>query len=335
MTLDNLKKYAERNEATYARKGYRGLNLFGKLKFTKILVASLIEIVAFNRRAIKNKECYLGPFVGEFGNFLLHILPYISYLHCKGVKIYYCGLDLHKPLLVNEKGQLLAYKFFEIHDFFKDSKPSGNNIEWLPEEVKKTIEVFEREAMQSGKAFLNLGKRDLYWFVFRNWQLSGRQVIYDLSQVYGGEGKKKKCVIFPRKMTVPFTKNNGGRIDYKALANELAFYFDDVVFIGHPEFSDLPVDSSFSDRIRYSVTGKNIDVLNECASAELIVTQHSGAIHVGGYTRTPVFMLFLGQPPIQGLDDSIRFRKNFGFKRVSLFLSTTELIEAVKKRDWQ
>ena len=332
MSLVNLGAYIENNEATSPRKGYRGLNLFGYIRFTIILVWGYTKVIAFHYRALFRKECYIGPFLGEFGNFLLHILPYISYLHNKGVKVHFCGLALHKPFLVDEDGKRITYSDTLLRDFFKDVKPSGNSMAWLPIDVLKKIEEFEYLGKKKGIPFLNLSDNNLYWFVFRNWQLSNKQQIYDLSKVYGLGARQSKCVIFPRKMSTDFTPNNGGRVNYHYLAEKLLLVFEEVVFIGHPEFSDVEISAETSAKYRFSVSGSNYDVLKECSTAQVIISQHSGAIHVGAYTKTPVCMIFNGTPPIQGLDDTIRFRKNFKFSKVQLGFSEDEVVNIIRSK---
>ena len=52
------------------------------------------------KQTIKKGKCYYGPFKGEFGHMTAHTAPFLMYLHSKGVKIIYCGMELHKPLLI-------------------------------------------------------------------------------------------------------------------------------------------------------------------------------------------------------------------------------------------
>src|SRR4051812_19263130 len=55
-------------------------------------------------KTLKKKICYYGPFKGEFGHMTAHTMPFLMYLHQHGVKIIYCGMELHKPFLVDESG---------------------------------------------------------------------------------------------------------------------------------------------------------------------------------------------------------------------------------------
>ena len=328
--LSDLIQYTEKNQATYASKGYRGLNVFGKVKFYQILRKNNKTLNQFYADALNKKECFIGPFIGEFGNFLLHLLPFISHLNENGVKVNYCGLELHRPFLVNSKGEHFLYNYVALRDFFKEVKPSENGIKNLPGDVQAEVDKFVTEARSGKLPFLDIyGDRDLYWYSYRNWQLNGKQHIYNLSQVYAPSGKQNKLVIFPRKMVKEFTPNNGGVWDYAELGEELTNCFDEVVFIGHPELSSF--EEKKHDKIRYCVTGDNKDVLEECATARLILTQHSGAMHVGGFVHTPVLLIFKGDPPIKGLDDSIRFRQNFDYNKVNLVFNKEGILEFIIK----
>lgn len=325
--LRDLMQYAEKGQSTTALKGFRGLNIFGKAKFAAILVEDTLRLYFFLWKAKLKKECYIGPFIGEFGNFLLHMLPFLGYLHSKGIKVHYCGMANHAPFLKDEEGKPIVFKLYGIRDFFSESRPSGNQVKWLPSDVENEVKAFQRQAKKSGLPYLDIfSNSNLYWYSFRNWQLNGRQYVHDLSKSY--KKSNSKVVVFPRKMLVDFTANNGGRLDYGVVGKMLSSYFDDVVYVGHPEMSDdLPV----KDNLRFAVSGSNEDVIRECAEANLIVTQFSGAMHVGGYTRTPVLLIFKGTPPVKGLDDTIRFRKNFLDVGVDIAFSIDEAEDFVKK----
>lgn len=328
--LKDLKKYTESNQATYASKGYRGLKLAGKLKFTQILYKNNQVLKQFESKVNKTGECFIGPFIGEFGNFLLHMLPYLSYLHKNGVKIHYCGMTNQTPFLVDDNGDSLLTEFVELRDFFHEVRPAGNQIEFLPDDVDQLVKDFQRRANESSFPYLDIfSDVDLYWYSYRNWELKGRQHVYDLSKVYGTEGRTNKAVIFPRKMNKDFTPNNGSGWDYKQIANEISPYFDEVVFIGHPSMSDS-LDDVVTDKIKLALSTDNTNVLKHCSTAKLVITQHSGAMHVSGYTQTPVLLIFKGDPPIKGLDDSIRFRENFPFQDTDIVFSHEEIIKKVK-----
>lgn len=108
--------------------GQKTLNIFGKAKYAGIVAGAYRTINRFHRDALKTKECYYGPFKGEFGHFLLHNLPYLTYLHKHGVKINYCGMTLHEAFLHDETGASIINKWYPLRDFFAEVKPRANQV---------------------------------------------------------------------------------------------------------------------------------------------------------------------------------------------------------------
>ncbi|MCZ8283871.1 MAG: hypothetical protein O9353_00310 [Bacteroidia bacterium] len=123
MTAQEL-TYITPNESTTVMYGQRSLNLFGKLHYFKIVLKAYRDINAFYKKALQEKECYYGPFKGEFGHFLLHNLPFLSHLHQQGVRIHYCGMELHKAFLVDERGNSIIHQYYPLRDFFAEVPPT-------------------------------------------------------------------------------------------------------------------------------------------------------------------------------------------------------------------
>lgn len=320
-------KYIDPRGATTVLYGQRTLNIFGKLHYLRIVSKAYRDIRKFYRKALKEKECYYGPFKGEFGHFLLHNLPFISHLHQQGVKIHYCGMALHKPFLVDDKGQSLVASYHELRDFFAEV-PSSSNETVPPADVQKEIDVFFDRARKSGRAFLNIADNNMYWYVFRNWQLKpGRQHVYNIENVYKSS-KEHSCVIFPRKKGNAFTPNNGGPWDYLEIARTISPFFDKVYITGHPSMS---AELQSEGNIEVCLSTDNTVVIEKCCNASLIITQHSGAVHIGSYTNTNVLMIFNGAPPIIGLIDTLRFRQHLNPKPLRYAFSMAEITEFVKK----
>lgn len=300
--------------------GMRGLNWKGKLHYQLIIRQSYRKIESFYKSALKQKECYYGPFKGEFGHFLLHNLPFLVHLHKQGVKIHYCGLELHKPFLVDEEGKSIIHKWYPLPDFFEESSPSANAT-ILPERLKGIVDEFKAKAKATQMPLLDISHNNMYWYVFRNWQLEGKQSVYDLSKVYGKQNANI-CVIFPRQKGGKVTPNNGESWDYQEIAQRVSPYFDKVLLVGHPSFS---ADVKAEGNIEVRVSSNNADTLKYCANARLIITQHSGAVHLGVYVKTPVLIIFKGQPPVKGLKDTVRFRKNLASQSLNYALNMKEI----------
>lgn len=112
------------------------------------------------------KRCYYGPFKGEFGHLLGHNLPFLSYLHSKGVKIHFCGMELYKPFLVDEQGKSIVEEYIGLRDFFKETKLDSNKAE-EPEDVKSITQQFIKKAKWSLLPYWNINDETFYWYTFR------------------------------------------------------------------------------------------------------------------------------------------------------------------------
>ncbi|MCH2214511.1 MAG: hypothetical protein MK086_04995 [Flavobacteriales bacterium] len=319
-------KYISRDDATAIELIQGRMNWKGKVGLGVEYKKYELQLNRIYKKALKEKVCYFGPFKGEFGHFLLHNLLFLMHLHHKGVKIHYCGMSLHQPFMVDSKGNSIVESFTELRDFFGDIKPSANQNK-VPRDINEIIKTWSREAKGSGRAFFNIDKSDFYWHGLRNWQLEGRQHKYDLSKAYA-ENQTDSVVIFPRKKGGEATPNNGGPWDYMEIARRISPYFEKVYLVGHTSLSAHVVNEG---NIEVKVSTNNADTLKYCAESKLIVTQHSGAVHLGAYVNKPVLLIYKGQPPIKGLFDTLRFRKNLTRRGLKYAFSLEEIEKRVVK----
>jgi hypothetical protein len=279
-------------------------------------------------RTLKLKKCYYGPFKGEFGHFLAHNLPFLSYLHSKGVKIQYCGMELHKPFLVDETCESIIEKYYPLRDFFGEVIANANET-IPPADVQKEIDKFVTITKQDPSTpFWNIGDNFYYWFIQRNWLLSGPYMkTYNLEKAYG-KGKEKAAVIFPRKKGAAFTENNGGPWDYMDIAKSISPYFDKVYITGHPSLSD---ELKAEGNIEVRLSKDNTVILEICAKSQLLITQHSGVNNLGEYTNNKVLIIYNGKPPIGSLQNTLRFRPYIGTKHeLDYAFSKEEIVEYAK-----
>lgn len=280
------------------------------------------------KKTLRLKKCYYGPFKGEFGHFLAHNLPFLNYLHSKGVEIHYCGMELHKPFLVDEQGKSIITKYYPLRDFFHEVSPSSNET-MPPPDVQLKIEEFEKLAKNNPDIpFWNIGDVFYYWFIQRNWLLKGPYMkTYNLEKVYGA-GKEKAAVIFPRKKGATFSENNGGPWDYMDIARAISPYFDKVYITGHPSLS---ADLQSEDNIEVCLSKDNTVVLQTAAKSQLLITQHSGVNNLGEYTNNQVLIIYNGEPPIGSLQNTLRFRPYIGTKHpLDYAFSKEEIVEYAK-----
>jgi hypothetical protein len=262
------------------------------------------------------KECYFGPLIGEFGHLLGHNLPFIAYLYSKGVKVHFCGMDIHRPFFVNEQGNEIVETYLPVRDFFDQALPNCNTAPG-PDDIKTITDNFISKAKKSGLPYWDNSEFDYYFDYFRWWTLrKGLLKVFDLSKVYK-TARTSSVVIFPRKMNVTLQsdvqlRNNGEQWDYFRIAKLASERFDRVYVIGHPSFSDVNFDSF--DNVVVSITNNNSLILKLCSNAKLIVSQHSGSVYLGEYTNTPVLVIYKGGRVIGNMDITKQFKAGLGNK---------------------
>ncbi len=262
------------------------------LKHRIVLLKGKVMSFIWMRQIMKNKECRYGPFRGEFGHLLGHILPFVSYLHSIGIKVDFCGMEIYEPFFVDESGQSIVRSYKPLRDYFSESKPKSN-ISVEPDDVKEVSQRFLRESRMDSIPFWDISDDDYYFYSFRWWILKNKFMrTYDLSKVYKTKDEKS-CVIFPRKKkkTELSVKNNGDDWDYCEVAKAVSPYFDKVYVIGHPAFSHSL--NSF-DNVEVSIANDNKFILEKCSNAKLIISQHSGTVYLGEYTKTQVLIIYRG-----------------------------------------
>ncbi len=278
--------------------------------------------------ALLTKKCYYGPFKGEFGHFLGHNLPFLSYLYSRGVKIYYCGMDLHAPFLVNNEGKSIIYKYYPLRDFFAEVSPISNST-IPPIDVQKTISEFHEIAEKSFLIpYWNLDDDFYYWYIHRNWIMKKPYFkVYTLANVYG-KGKQKTAVIFPRKKGNNYSANNGYAWDYMEIAKAISPYFEKIYITGHPSLSNELISEG---NIEVCLSKDNRVILEKCAISELIISQHSGVNYLSEYMDCKILLIFKGELPIKGMPDTVRFRKALGKKHeLDFAFSMEEIVDYAK-----
>ncbi len=247
------------------------------------------------------KRCYFGTFNGEFGNFLSYVLPFLSYLHSKKVKIYYCGLDLYAPFMVDEQGKSIIHEFVKLPDFFKEVTPNTNDSTDLPSLHKDIINKFDERARNSIYPFWNMNDNYFYWFIYRVWIVKGGPFMktVQLNKLYKTK-EENSVVVFPRakKDKGGIAPNYGEPWDYLELIDSIKGYFDKVYVLGHPAMS-LPIKSY--ENVEVLISDNNYNLLEKCSNSKLIITQHSGTKYLGEYLNTQVLVIHKGTLPITGM----------------------------------
>ncbi|MBL7699631.1 MAG: hypothetical protein JNK79_15805 [Chitinophagaceae bacterium] len=260
------------------------------------------------------KECYFGPFTGEFGHLLGHNLPFISHLYSKGVKVHFCGMEIHRPFFVDDKGREIVASYVSIRDFFNQSLPNCNTAIG-PQDIEAITRKFIETAKSSGLPYWDNSQFEYYFNFFRWWTLrKGYLKTFNLSRVYKTRAENS-IVIFPRRLNPAADQkkqleNNGEVWNYYDVAKMASEYFDKVYVIGHPSFSDVSFDSF--DNVEVRITNDNSQILELCCNSRLIVSQHSGSVYLGEYTNTPVLIIYKGGRVIGDIEITKQFKAGLG-----------------------
>ena len=303
--------------------------------FRKILNASKIafwELKCYFLyfKTILFKKCYIGPFSGELGHLLAHIVPFVAYLKTKNVRIEYCGLEIYRPFFLDETGQEIVHSFLPLRDFFKESQPSSNQAK-EPNDVQEITTTFVQKAQKSIYPYWDLSNFDFYFYFFRWWILKKEFMkAHDLSKIYKTD-IENSVVLFPRKWNTNVDpekqmENNGAIWDYLELSNELKNHFSKVYVVGHPVFTSFEFKSF--ENVEVIITNDNNKILEVCSNSKLIITPHSGANNIGVYTNTPVLMIYKGGNKIGEIEITEAFRKGLGQKhQLSFAYDIKDVIE--------
>lgn len=277
------------------------------------------------------KKCAYGPFTGEFGHLLGHNLPFIAYLYSRGVKVDFCGLEIHKPFFVDENGSSIVSSYLFIRDFYNEVAPDCNSAK-QPTDVNEITESFKKNAKNKIIPYWDNSNSEYYFYFFRWWVLKNKyNKVFDLSGIYKTK-EENAVVIFPRKWNVHFSnqtlaqlKNNGEIWDYFEVSKCASKYFDKVYVIGHPVFCE--VNFSSFDNVEVLLIADNTLILEKCSNSKLIISQHSGSVYLGEYTNTPVLIIYKGGRSIGDIEITKQFKKGLGSRHEFNYAFSFEEIE--------
>jgi hypothetical protein len=223
-------------------------------------------------------------------------------------------LKIHRPFFTDNNGNSIVFSYTELRDFYIESNPSCNSAE-LPNDVRLITDSFCALAKKSKYKYVDLTNMDFYFDFFRWWII--RKGFVRVPDLYflkdGNKSRTNSLVIFPRKMKLSCPdelRNNGEIWDYEKIASIATKYFEKIYVIGHPNFSDVPFQSSRS--IEIILTNDNNIILEKCAESRLIITPHSGAVYIGEYVKIPILIIYKGNKTIGNIDITERIKYSLG-----------------------
>ena len=287
------------NETFVDQQGYNFIRRFlFKRKVKKLYQETERKI----EEAIQKGACYYGPFKGEFGHALAHTTPFLMYLYNRGVKIHYCGMDIHLPILKDEKGESIIHRVLPLRDFFAEVSPKSNAT-IPPEDVLVEIDKFYAEAKSSGLPLFDIGDQFYYWFVHRELV----ENYGELPKIDAGVEKENSCVVFPRSKGAKQSHNNGAAWDYSKLVDILSKHYDTVYVCGHPS-QVLEIEQRKGVEMR--VSADNSVMLDACKRSKAIYSQHSGVFYLPCFMNIEFNLLYKGGKSYQDIgsfQNSVRF----------------------------
>lgn len=286
------------------------------MKFNIIGIKTLLISIKYNfifysklGYSLLFKHCYIGPFYGEFGHLLAHYVPFISYLHSKKVKVYYCGLELHKPFFFDDLGGLIVKEYIGIRDFFSENKPDSNSIT-KPEDVFQSSKFFIKKAKYSIYPYWDLSNFNYYFFHYRFF-VSRKKLTkcYKIGESHNLLDGKINIALFPRKSKLnqggKSILNNGLDWNYDEIIADLANLPVHIYIVGHPEFTEH-LKTNY-ENVTMHLTRDNQEILDLCNLCEVLITPHSGAVYLGAYTNTRVLVIYNGGNTIGEIDMTEEF----------------------------
>lgn len=298
------------NKATFScLKRELKINLIVKIIITRLIfyakkAFNYLKAYSLILQTFYYKECYIGPFVGEFGHLLSHIVPFISYLHSKGVKVHYCGPGIHEAYFVDDNGQPILESFHKLRDFYNEVSPVCND-QIYPDDVQQDIRKFIQLAEHSNSPFWDIRSRDFYWDAFCNWEYRNGFIKTYRPNIKRNIGPKDAIVVFARKKGNP-TLVRGEDWDFQELIDEIKDLSNKVIVLGHPAFSHQIKDSK---NVEVRLTADNTVTLDTCLRAKLIINQLSGTHYLGVYTDTRVLLLLKGEIDYSNINKDSKYRR--------------------------
>ena len=281
-------------------------------------------------RTFYTKECYLGPFVGEFGHLLSHIIPFVSFLNSRGIKVHYCGPKIHKPFFKKNDGEVIYEIYLELRDFYSEVTPNFHDPIY-PVDIQNDIDLFISKSKANGSVFWNLLNKSLYWEGYCTWIYHNNllKVNKFKNNIKKTNNKKPSVVLFARKKGHN-SQVRGDDWDFNELILKIKDYCSRITILGHPAFSHQFKENNY-DNINVLITSNNEIILNECRKANFILNQFSGTHYLGVYLDTKILLLMKGNYNESTLMKDSKFRKKLNSKyKLDLVNSYNQIIKKLK-----
>ncbi len=275
------------------------------------------------------KECSFAPFVGEFGHLLSHFIPFVSYLHSKGVKVHVCAPQIHKVFFYDKIGNPIYETFTPLRDFYSEVSPKCN-MPIYPVDLHQKINKYVNKKKKY--VFWNILNHDLYWNGFCTWMYHNNLVKIYKHKGYSNFMKniKPRVVLFARSKG-SHSPVRGSDWDFNLLIDQISSYCSSINVLGHPAFSKNIKKKS---NVNVLVGHGNEVILRECCKADYIITQLSGVHYLGLYCSSKILLLIKGKYDPSNIIKDTKYRKKLGDKLpMTLIDNKNKLIEILSSNE--
>jgi hypothetical protein len=253
------------------------------------------ELDATLARAREERTCQVGPFAGELGHMLIHVLPFLNFLDAEGIAVHFCGHANQEVFCRDDRGRPTVARYAGLPNYFDRGVPNMNHLmEVTSPEVAALCEAFRSRARASGQPFFDLSDPDFYFEGFwRWWTERGYGLLHDLGRAWNPGGRREDAVgLFTRTKPLGAAQGRGPDFRPEALAALALRFAERVYVVGHPDQSrplELP-------GVVNVVTRDNSRILEVLSRCRLILSHNSGAAYVPRLLRIPGIVFHQGDP---------------------------------------
>jgi hypothetical protein len=236
------------------------------------------------------KKVYIGPFIGEFGHMLIHVLPFINYLYEQGIQITFCGLNYFESLCRDENGNKIVHDYINLQSYLQTGTPDGNTLDKVTDRNTyiKCLE-FVDEARSSMLPFFDMSDPGIYKFWFL-WHLkNGYGKLFNLGKAYNPNNIKENAIGFYTRTKV-HTGVTGPEWNVPEVVNIISKYCDIIYVAGHPEQSHTIDHPKVCNVLSVNNTW-SIKFLSRC---KIIVSYNSGTAYMPRILGIPAIIIHKG-----------------------------------------
>jgi hypothetical protein len=226
---------------------------------------------------------------------LVHVLPFLNFLHAQGVAVTFCGHAGQEAFCRDEGGRPTVARYRGLTAWFDRGVPNMNHLmEVTSPEAAEGCEAFRSEARASGEPFFELSDPDRYFEGFwRWWYARGYGLLHDLGRAFNPEGVREDAVgLFTRTKPLGAAQGQGPDFPPESIAALALRHVGRVYAVGHPDQS-RPLEVPGVVNALSRDNGRMLAVLSRC---RLILSHNSGAAYVPRLLRVPGVVFHSGDP---------------------------------------